>query len=101
MAPVKRNLTWQSTVSEIGASYSLRFGNWVYIHAGFITVSGLSNGNDLTMLIDSGAMQVTPNISAISDKGEIGVFRISETNLQAGGTGEDARSPLQPSFPAP
>ena len=86
LTPVKRNLIWQSTVSEIGASYSLRFGNWVYIHAGFITVSGLSNGNDLTMLIDSGAMQVTPNISAISNKGEIGVFRISETNLQAGGT---------------
>ena len=86
LVSVKRNLTWQSTVSEIGTSYSLRFGNWVYIHAGFITVSGLSNGNDLTMLIDSGTMQVTPNISAISDKGEIGVFRISETNLQAGGT---------------
>lgn len=86
MVPVKRNLTWQSTVSEIGASYSLKFGNWVYVHAGFTTVSGLSSGNDLTMLIGSGSMQSTPNIAAISDKGEIGVFRVSETNLQADGT---------------
>ena len=86
LAPVKRNLTWQSTVSEIGASYSLKFGNWVYVHAGFTTVSGLSAGNDLTMLIGSGAMQTINNIAAISDKGEIGVFRVNETNLQAGGT---------------
>lgn len=86
LAPVKRNLTWQSTVSEIGASYSLKFGNWVYVHAGFTTVSGLSAGNDLTMLIGSGAMQTINNIAAISDKGEIGVFRVNETNLQADGT---------------
>lgn len=86
MVPVKRNLTWQSTVSEIGASYSLKFGNWVYVHAGFTTVSGLSAGNDLAMLIGSGAMQTINNIAAISDKGEIGVFRVNETNLQADGT---------------
>lgn len=86
MTPSKRNLTWQSTVSEIGASYSLKFGNWVYVHAGFTTVSGLSAGNDLTMLIGSGAMQTINNIAAISDKGEIGVFRVNETNLQADGT---------------
>ena len=86
LAPVKRNLTWQSTVSEIGASYSLKFGNCVYVHAGFTTVSGLSAGNDLTMLIGSGAMQTINNIAAISDKGEIGVFRVNETNLQADGT---------------
>lgn len=38
------------------------------------------------MLIGSGSMQATSNIAAISDKGEIGVFRVSETNLQADGT---------------
>lgn len=86
LAPVKRNLTWQSTVSEIGASYSLMFGNWVYVHAGFATVSGLSAGNDLTMLIGSGTMQAINNIAVISDKGEVGVFRVNETNLQADGT---------------
>lgn len=86
LVPTKRYLSWQSTVSEIGTSYSLKFGNWVYVHAGFTTVSGLSSGNDLTMLIGSGSMQAINNIAAISDKGEIGVFRVNETNLQAGGT---------------
>ena len=76
------NLQYQRS----GASYSLKFGNWVYVHAGFTTVSGLSAGNDLTMLIGSGAMQTINNIAAISDKGEIGVFRVNETNLQADGT---------------
>lgn len=86
LVPTKRYLSWQSTVSEIGTSYSLKFGNWVYVHAGFTTVSGLSSGNDLTILIGSGSMQAINNIAAISDKGEIGVFRVNETNLQAGGT---------------
>lgn len=86
LIPTKRNLTWQDTVAEFGLSYSLKFKTFVYVHAAFTTVSGLSAGNDLAMLIGSGTMQHINNIAAFSNQGTEGTFQVSDTNLQAGGT---------------
>lgn len=73
-------------VAEFGVSYTLKFKNFVYVHAAFTTVSGLSFGNDLTMLIESGVMQHISNMAFKSDQGATGIFQVSDTNLQAGGT---------------
>ena len=86
LVPTKRNLTWQDTVAEFGLSYSLKFKTFVYVHAAFTTVSGLSAGNDLAMLIGSGTMQHINNIAVFSNQGTEGTFQVSDTNLQAGGT---------------
>ena len=83
MAPIQKFLTWQSQVSELGVSYSLEFGNWIYVHAGFVTVAELSVGNDLTQLISVGSLPIINNIAAISDQGAIGTFQLRGTNLQA------------------
>ena len=73
-------------VSEIGISYSLKFGKWLYVHAGFTTVTGLSAGNDLAQIIDTGSMQSINNIAAISDQGAVGTFQTVGTNLQSAGS---------------
>ena len=73
-------------VSDIGISYSLKFGRWVYVHVGLATVAELSDGNDLAQIIDTGSMQSISNIAAISDQGAVGTFRTVGTNLQSAGS---------------
>lgn len=78
-----KELTFTSTATALGRSYSIRFGNLVVAHLGFNLSNKVISGNDLVQLVDDAYLKETDNIAFLSLTGDIYVFKISGRNLQA------------------